>query len=196
MKNTMRYIGRVKIDTMKKGRRIHSVTHNTGLPDMAWMFSKAITGNLNQSTDVPRSLDLGYIIPGTGGIWTSILNKPVHIGGRQYSFDGNELNWVGTLIATIYYSDINGGLLDQVISQAKSGSIQLKLRLCSYQAANRKYFAEVDISPEDVVRIKELTSAIITWYSEIVTEVTDELDTLSEIDPDNTIDDQTNSSEL
>lgn len=170
MRNTMRYIGRVQVDTVKKGRKTHTVIHNTGLPDMAWMFSRAITGNLNQSTDIPRSLDLGYVIPGTGGIWTSILNKPVNIGGRQYSFDANESNWVGTLIATIYYSDLNGGLLDQVIERANDpdSGVQLKLRLCSYQPENRKYFAEVDITPSEVVRIKELTSAVITWYSEIV----------------------------
>lgn len=175
MKDKLVYNGRVKLDTMKKNRRIRTEIHNTGLPDMSWLFAKAVSGNLNSATDVPRLMDLGYVIPGTGGIWTSILNKPVNIGGRQYSFDADLQNWVGTLIATIYYSDLNGAILDDVIAQANSSEnpIQLKLRMCSYDSVNRKYFAEVNISPDEVTQIKELTSVIITWYSEIIPEETE-----------------------
>ena len=167
MKDILQYVGKVRIDTMKKGRRISTSFHNTGLPDMSWMFAKAISGNLTPSTDIPRLLDVGYIIPGTE-IWTSILNNPVNIGGRQYSFDASENNWVSTLVSTLYYSDFNGGILDEALVRAESEEIALKLRLCSYQTTNRKYFAEVDISPDEIEKIKEMTSAIITWYSEIV----------------------------
>ena len=173
MNNSLLYKGRVKLDVMKHGRRIQSSIHNTGLPDMSWLFAKALTGNLNQSTDVPRLLDVGYIIPGTGGIWTSILNKPVNIGGRQYSYDATLSNWVGTLISTLYYSDLNGGILDTVVQRATNNEIQLKMRLCSYQVANRKYFAEIDITPEEITKIKDMTSVIITWYSEIVPDATE-----------------------
>ena len=165
--NTLQYVGKVKLDIMKKGRRINTAIHNTGLPDMSWLFAKAVTGNLNQSTDIPRVLDIGYIIPNTN-IWTSILNKPVNIGGRQYSYNTSEANWISTLISTVYYSDLNGGILDDVIERADAGTISLKMRLCSYQAANRKYFAEVSIDSGDITHLKELTSMIITWYSEII----------------------------
>ena len=168
--NTFSYRGIVQLELMKKGRKLHSIIHNTGLPDMSWMFAKAVTGNLDSSTDVPRLMDLGYEIPGTGGMWTSILNKPVNIGGRQYSYDYTLSNWIGTLISTIYYSDLNGGILDDVIDRADRGEINFKLRLCSYPAKQRKYFAEIDITPEEITKIKELTSVIITWHSEIIPE--------------------------
>lgn len=180
MRDKASYRGIVKLDTMKKGRRINTTTHNTGLPDMSWLFAKAITGNLDSSKDVPRLLDLGYIIPNTAGssdgIWVSILNNPVNIGGRQFSYDGALQNWVGTLIGTIYYTDLNGPILDGVIEQAMATEdpIQLKLRMCSYSPTNRKYFAEVNITPEEVMQIKELTSVIVTWYSEIIPEENDE----------------------
>jgi hypothetical protein len=173
--NILSYRGKVKLDTIKKGRIIHSEIHNTGLPDMCWMFSKAISGNLNSATDVPRLVDLGYVIPGTNGIWTSILNSPVNIGGRQFSYDSSLQNWVGTLISTIYYSDLNGAILDDVLAQTESvdNPIQLKLRLCSFNSSNRKYFAEVDMSPKEREQIRELTSVIVTWYSEIIPETGD-----------------------
>ena len=173
--NILAYRGKVKLDTIKKGRIIHSEIHNTGLPDMCWMFSKAISGNLNSATDVPRLVDLGYVIPGTDGIWASILNSPVNIGGRQFSYDSSLQNWVGTLISTIYYSDLNGAILDDVLAQTEDveNPIQLKLRLCSFNNVNRKYFAEVDISSNEIEQIRELTSVIVTWYSEIIPEPAD-----------------------
>lgn len=180
MKDKLQYRGKVKLDTMKKGRRINSVIHNTGLPDMSWLFAKAITGNLDSSRDVPRVLDLGYVMNNTSGsadgIWQSILNTPVNIGGRQYSYDASLENWVGELIGTIYYTDLNGPMIDDVIAQANDtvNPIQLKLRLCSYNPENRKYFAEVNVTPDDVTQIKEMTSVIVTWYSEIIPEANDE----------------------
>lgn len=180
MKDKLQYRGKVKLDTMKKGRRINSVIHNTGLPDMSWLFAKAITGNLDSSRDVPRVLDLGYVMNNTSGsadgIWQSILNTPVNIGGRQYSYDASLENWVGELIGTIYYTDLNGPMIDGVIAQANDtvNPIQLKLRLCSYNPENRKYFAEVNVTPDDVTQIKEMTSVIVTWYSEIIPEANDE----------------------
>ena len=173
--NTFSYRGTVRLDVMKKGRKLHSTIHNTGLPDMSWMFSKAVTGNLDSSTDVPRLMDLGYEIPGTDGIWTSILNNAVNIGGRQYSYDYTLSNWIGTLVSTIYYSDLNGGILDDVISRAERGEITLKLRLCSYDKVQRKYFAEIEMTPEEVVKIKELTSVIITWHSEIIPDTSEDV---------------------
>ena len=77
------------------------------------------------------------------GVWMSILNSPVNIGGRQYKFDPELNNWLGILISTIYYSDLNGGILDKVLDQAESGYIDLKVRLCSYDERDRKYFAEI-----------------------------------------------------
>ena len=180
MKDKLQYRGKVKLDTMKKGRRINSVIHNTGLPDMSWLFAKAVTGNLDSSRDVPRVLDLGYVMNNTSGsadgIWQSILNTPVNIGGRQYSYDASLENWVGELIGTIYYTDLNGPMIDDVIAQASDtvNPIQLKLRLCSYNPENRKYFAEVNVTPDDVTQIKEMTSVIVTWYSEIIPEANDE----------------------
>lgn len=180
MKDKLQYRGKVKLDTMKKGRRINSVIHNTGLPDMSWLFAKAVTGNLDSSRDVPRVLDLGYVMNNTSGsadgIWQSILNTPVNIGGRQYSYDASLENWVGELIGTIYYTDLNGPMIDDVIAQANDtvNPIQLKLRLCSYNPENRKYFAEVNVTPDDVTQIKEMTSVIVTWYSEIIPEANDE----------------------
>lgn len=176
MKEKLQYRGKVQLDIMKKGRRINSVIHNTGLPDMSWMFAKALTGNLQSTTDIPRVLDIGYVIPGTrgstDGIWQSILNSPVDIGGRQFLYDTTLQNWVGMLVGTIYYTDLNGPILDDVIARTydTENPIQLKLRLCSYQVTNRKYFAEVDVTPEDITQIKELTSVIVTWYSEIIPE--------------------------
>ena len=175
-KDTNVYRGRVKI-TYKKGKNIlKQTTHNTGLSDMSLMFAKAITGNLNYSSDIPRLIDIGYIVPSattetytySNGVWMSILNQPANIGGRQYKFDEALDNWVAVLTSTIYYSDLNGGILDNVLSQADLEYIQLKVRLCSYNAKDRKYLAEINISPDEIREIRDSTSAIFSWYTELL----------------------------
>lgn len=175
-KNTNIYRGKVKI-AYKKGKNVlKQTTHNKGLSDMALFFSKAITGNLNYSTDIPRLIDIGYMVPSatasdytySNGVWMSILNEPINIGGRQYKYDAELENWLGVLTATLYYSDLNGGILDRVLSQAENGYIELKVRLCSYEPTNRKYFAEIDITPAEINEIRDTTSAIFSWYTELL----------------------------
>ncbi len=170
------YRGKVKI-AFKKGKHIlKQTTHNTGLSDMSLMFVKAITGNLDYSSDIPRLVDIGYMVPSatsddytySNGIWMSILNSPANIGGRQYKFDTELNNWVAVLTTTVYYSDINGGILDDILYQAEEGYISLKVRLCSYDPKNRKYFAEIDISPSEIKEIRDSTSAIFSWYTELL----------------------------
>ncbi|MBQ6631742.1 MAG: hypothetical protein IJH55_06505, partial [Romboutsia sp.] len=87
---------------------------------------------------------------------------------RQYKYDTDLENWLGVLISTIYYSDLNGGILDHILSQADEGYIQLKVRLCSYDSKDRKYFAEIDISPNEIREIRDSTSAIFSWYTELL----------------------------
>ena len=175
-KNTNIYRGKVRI-AFKKGKNIlKTTTHNTGLSDMSLLFVKAITGNLDYSADIPRLIDIGYMVPSattddytySNGVWMSILNNPVNIGGRQYKFDPELNNWLGILISTIYYSDLNGGILDKVLDQAESGYIDLKVRLCSYDERDRKYFAEIDITPAEIREIRDATSAIFSWYTELL----------------------------
>ena len=175
-KDTNIYRGKVKI-SFKKGKHIlKQTTHNTGLSDMALLFAKAITGNLDYSSDIPRLIDIGYIVPSattneytySNGIWMSILNSPANIGGRQYKFDTDLNNWLGVLVTTIYYSDLNGGILDNILAQAEEGYISLKVRLCSYDPKDRKYFAEIDITPEEIREIRDSTSAIFSWYTELL----------------------------
>lgn len=175
-KDTNIYRGKVKI-AYKKGKNVlKQTTHNTGLSDMSLLFAKAVTGNLDYSTDIPRLIDIGYIVPSAtisdytyaNGVWMSILNKPANIGGRQYKYDTDLENWLGVLISTIYYSDLNGGILDHILSQADEGYIQLKVRLCSYDSKDRKYFAEIDISPNEIREIRDSTSAIFSWYTELL----------------------------
>lgn len=175
-KDTARYRGKVKISFKHNNYITKQVTHNTGLSDMALMFAKAVTGNLNYSEDIPRLIDIGYMVPSatadeytlSNGIWMSILNQPANIGGRQYKYDDALENWVGVLTSTIYYSDLNGGILDQTLQQAEDGYIKLKVRLCSYNTRDRKYFAEVDITPDEIREIKDSTSAIFSWYTELL----------------------------
>lgn len=175
-KNTNIYRGKVKI-AFKKGKNVlKQTTHNTGLSDMALLFAKAVTGNLDYSIDIPRLIDIGYIVPSAttdeytyaNGVWMSILNEPANIGGRQYKYDRELENWLGVLISTIYYSDLNGGILDNTLEQADLGNIQLKVRLCSYDPKDRKYFAEIDISPSEIREIRDSTSAIFSWYTELL----------------------------
>lgn len=170
------YRGKVKI-AYKKGKHIlKQTTHNTGLSDMSLMFAKAITGNLDYFSDIPRLVDIGYIVPSatvdeytySNGIWMSILNSPANIGGRQYKFDTELDNWVAVLVTTIYYSDINGAILDDILAQADQEYISLKVRLCSYDPKNRKYFAEINISPDEIREIRDSTSAIFSWYTELL----------------------------
>jgi len=180
-KDTNQYRGKVEIAFKHNGVVMGKTTHNTGLSDMALLFAQAITGNLDYSKDIPRLLDIGYIVPGAttnsytyaNGVWMSILNNPVNIGGRQYKFDNELNNWVGVLTSTIYYSDLNGGVLDEVLAQVEANYLKLKVRLCSYNFKNRKYFAEIDITPEEIRKIKDSTSAIFTWYTELLYESED-----------------------
>lgn len=186
MANTQKnkYRGKVKLAFKSGNTIIKKVTHNTGLSDMALLFAQAIAAELNQATDVPRVIDIGYIpkLQDGTGVWTSLLNKPVMIGGRQFSFDSALDNWVATLIATIYYSDLNGGILDAALANSElddgdDNKIDLKLRLCSYESKNRKYFAEVDITADEIRAIKETTAAIITWYTELLYDYDSNLET-------------------
>ena len=143
---------------------------------MSLLFAKAITGNLDYSSDIPRLIDIGYMVPSatttnytySNGVWMSILNSPANIGGRQYKYDTELENWLGVLVTTVYYSDLNGGILDKVLTQAEEGYISLKVRLCSYDPKDRKYFAEIDITPEEIREIRDSTSAIFSWYTELL----------------------------
>lgn len=175
-KDTNIYRGKVKI-AFKKGKNIlKQTTHNRGLSDMSLLFAKAITGNLDYSSDIPRLIDIGYMVPSatttnytySNGVWMSILNSPANIGGRQYKYDTELENWLGVLVTTVYYSDLNGGILDKVLTQAEEGYISLKVRLCSYDPKDRKYFAEIDITPEEIREIRDSTSAIFSWYTELL----------------------------
>ena len=176
LKYTLQYQGKVDMVYSKGANVIDRVTHNTGLADMSQLFVKALTGNLSQTNDIPRLIDLGYVVPGTAsktnardlGVWMSILNKPVVIGGRQYEFDNSLNNWVSKLVTTIYDSDLNGGILDNVLTLADMKEYQLAMRLCSYNEKDRKYLAEINLSPNDIRNIKESTSVIVTWYSELL----------------------------
>lgn len=175
-KDTNIYRGKVKI-AFKKGKNIlKQTTHNRGLSDMSLLFAKAVTGNLDYSSDIPRLIDIGYMVPSattrdytySNGVWMSILNSPANIGGRQYKYDTELENWLGVLVTTVYYSDLNGGILDKVLTQAEEGYISLKVRLCSYDPKDRKYFAEIDITPEEIREIRDSTSAIFSWYTELL----------------------------
>ena len=175
-KNTNKYRGKVHIDFKQNGKIVGHSTHNTGLSDMALLFAKAVTGNMNYSTDIPRLLDIGYVVPSAtqydysyaNGVWMSILNSPANIGGRQFKYDKDLENWVGILTSTVYYNDINGGLLDEVLDKVDDGQIELKVRLCSYEFKGRRYFAEIDITREELEKIKDSTSAIFSWYTELL----------------------------
>ena len=163
LKYTLQYQGKVDMVYSKGANIIDRVTHNTGLADMSQLFVKALTGNLSQTNDIPRLIDIGYVVPGTAsktnardlGLWMSILNKPVVIGGRQYEFDNSLNNWVSKLVTTIYDSDLNGGILDNVLTLADMKEYQLAMRLCSYNEKDRKYLAEINLSPNDIRNIKE-----------------------------------------
>lgn len=185
-KSTNKYRGKVNITFKYNNFITKQTTHNTGLSDMALMFAKAITGNLDYSDDIPRLIDIGYMVPSataaeytlSNGVWMSILNNPVNIGGRQYKYDDSLENWVGILTSTIYYSDLNGAILNDVLNQAEDGLIELKVRLCSYNYKNRKYLAEVNITPDEIKEIKDSTSAIFSWYTELLYAEEDMSDTM------------------
>lgn len=184
-KQTNVYRGRVDIAYKRGNKVVKRTTHNKGLSDMALLFAKAVSGNIIPTEDSPRLLDIGYIVPSatdiehtlSNGVWQSILNEPAVIGGRQYRFDKALNNWVATLVSTVYYSDINGGAivrendrstLDEILANADAGVIQIKVRLCSYDPVNRKYFAEIDVSPDEIREIKDSTSAIFQWHTELL----------------------------
>ena len=176
IKDIIKYRGKVEITHKRNSSILKHKIHNTGLSDMALLFAKAITGNISQIDDLPRLLDIGYVVPPAdnfensynNGIWMSILNNPVNIGGRQYRYDYNLQNWVGILTSTVYYSDINLAVLNDVVQNYAQGNYELKARLCSYNKQNRKYFAEIDLSLEDITEIRDKTSAIFTWYTELL----------------------------
>ena len=171
-----RYRGKVNITLKRNNRTLKNTIHNTGLPDMALLFAKMISGNLSPLDDLPRLLDIGYFTPNedtsensyNNGIWMSILNAPVNVGGRQYKYDPDLDNWVGILTSTVYYSDLNGAILDDVIQNVTDGKYELRARLCSYNKRNRKYLAEIILSLDDITDLRDKTSAIFTWYTELL----------------------------
>lgn len=175
-KETVKYKGKVNI-SIKRGKNIvKKSNHNDGLPDMAMLFAKAITGNLDYSADIPRLLDIGYIVPSTesvvnagdSGVWMSVLNNPIPIGGRQFKFEPTLSNWVGILTTTVFAQDLNSPLIPNVLENMANGTYELKIRLCSYKQKNRKYFAEVAVDSDFLTGLRDSTSAIITWYSELL----------------------------
>lgn len=171
-----KYRGKVNITLKRNNRTLKNTIHNTGLPDMALLFAKMISGNLSPLDDLPRLLDIGYFTPNedtsensyNNGIWMSILNAPVNVGGRQYKYDPDLDNWVGILTSTVYYSDLNGAILDDVIQNVTDGKYELRARLCSYNKRNRKYLAEIILSLDDITDLRDKTSAIFTWYTELL----------------------------
>lgn len=171
-----KYRGKVNITLKRNNRTLKNTIHNTGLPDMALLFAKMISGNLSPLDDLPRLLDIGYFTPSedtsensyNNGIWMSILNAPVNVGGRQYKYDTDLDNWVGILTSTVYYSDLNGAILDDVIQNVTDGKYELRARLCSYNKRNRKYLAEIILSIDDITDLRDKTSAIFTWYTELL----------------------------
>lgn len=176
IKETPSYKGKVKVAIKKGNSTIKRSNHNAGMPDMAMLFAKAITGSLDLATDVPRILDIGYKVVQTqsssesvdNGLWTSILNSPVPIGGRQYKYDSTLKNWVGILTTTVFATDLNSALLSNVQDGVESGRYELRIRLGSYRREDRRFFAEVEIDNEFLDSLKESTSAIITWYTELL----------------------------
>ena len=176
IKETPSYKGNVKVAIKKGNNTIKRSNHNAGMPDMAMLFAKAITGSLDLATDIPRILDIGYKVVQTqsssesvdNGLWTSILNSPVPIGGRQYKYDSTLKNWVGILTTTVFATDLNSALLANVQDGVESGRYELRIRLGSYRREDRRYFAEVEIDNEFLNSLKESTSAIITWYTELL----------------------------
>ena len=176
IKETPSYKGNVKVAIKKGNNTIKRSNHNAGMPDMAMLFAKAITGSLDLATDIPRILDIGYKVVQTqsssesvdNGLWTSILNSPVPIGGRQYKYDSILKNWVGILTTTVFATDLNSALLANVQDGVESGRYELRIRLGSYRREDRRYFAEVEIDNEFLNSLKESTSAIITWYTELL----------------------------
>ena len=187
VKDTNIYRGKVEITYKRKNRILKQIEHNTGLSDMALLFAKAITGNISPMDDLPRLLDIGYVAPDSdnnensynNGIWMSILNSPVNIGGRQYRYDSKLDNWVGILISTVYATDLNAPILDEIFQNVLDGNYILKARLCSYNKRNRKYLAEIDLSLDDITEIREKTSAIFTWYTELLYSEPESSDTIS-----------------
>ena len=186
VKDTNIYRGKVEISIKRNNKILKQSTHNTGLSDMALLFAKAITGNISPIDDLPRLLDIGYIAPSAdnnensynNGVWMSILNTPVNIGGRQYRYDSNLTNWVGILTATVYASDLNAPILDDVTANIENDNYVLQARLCSYNNRNRKYFAEINLTLDDLKDIREKTSAIFTWYTELLYAEPDSSDTV------------------
>ena len=176
IKESPSYRGKVKIALKQGSKTVRRSTHNAGMPDMAMLFAKAITGSLDLDTDIPRILDIGYQVEKTSsttelidnGLWNSILNHVVPIGGRQFKFDTDLKNWVGILTTTVFATDLNTALLPNVEDNVRKGNYNLKIRLGSYKRGDRRYFAEVDIDEEFLLGLKESTSAIITWYTELL----------------------------
>ena len=50
----------------------------------------------------------------------------------------------------------------------QNGIYELRIRLCSYKIQNRRYFAEVAVDETFINELKQATSAIITWYTELL----------------------------
>ena len=176
IKETVKYKGKIDVAFKKGKTTVKKSTHNDGLPDMAYLFAKAVVGSMDYTTDIPRLLDIGYIVPSTessvnvgdSGVWMSILNNPVAIGGRQYKFDTDLKNWVGILTTTVHANDLNSALLPNVKENVSLGNYALQIRLCSYKKQNRKYFAEVAIGEDFITNLTEATAVIITWYTELL----------------------------
>lgn len=108
----------------------------------------------------------------------SILNSPVNIGGRQYRYDGKLNNWVGILTSTVYAADLNNPAIEDATQKIIDGVYILKARLCSYNKRGRKYLAEIELSLDDITEIREKTSAIFTWYTELLYAEPDSSDTV------------------
>lgn len=174
MIDVLKYRGKVNSVIKRNNTVVSRSTHNTGLPDMSLLFAKAVSGTLDATTDIPRLLDIGYIVPQTiyqaenvdNKVWQSVLNVPCSITGRQFKYDTALNNWVGILTTTVLSSDLNGPLLDNVLNE--SGDREFKIRLCSYSQKNRHYFAEINIDDVFLKTLRESTSAIVTWYCELL----------------------------
>ena len=83
------------------------------------------------------------------------------------------------MTTTIYANDLNVPLLKNVKENLNSGNYILKIRMCSYNSRGRKYFAEIPVNYDFVEDLSSSTSAIITWYAELLYDENDASNTYS-----------------
>lgn len=158
MKTSFKYIGDVVFKLKIKDKIITTSKKNSGTIDLSKLFAKFISNNSIDAEELPQFLDLRK---NEENVYSSILSSKIPLSGRNYQFDTDTNNWVAIFVATINYSYLVDGNIDQ-------NDPDFRLYITSgYVDGKTIDLAYIDISATELSKIQAGVQGIVEWHMQL-----------------------------